>query len=171
MAHDYENLHDVDDLDDRELRRLVREHLGAHLGLDVNDIEVSVRNSAVTLAGRVGTESERRVAEHVVTDLLGIANVRNELIVDSLRRAESPEPIDEHLADEEARAGVLLGDRPVPLSPEAEHLDEDLDSRLLGTSDVQNAIERGTAWIPPENPTPEGMSGTDASSADAGEEH
>ena len=171
MARDYEDLHDIEDLDDGEIRRLVREHLGAHLALDVNDIDVAVRDGNVTLTGRVGTESERRVAERVLTDVLGINEVQNDLIVDSLRRAESPEPIDEHLADEEAHAGLLLGDRPVPLSPEAEHLDEDLDSRLFGTTDVQNAIERGTAWIPPESPTPEGLSGGDASPADAGEDH
>jgi len=171
MAHDFENTDDIEDLSDAEVRSVVRDRLAQHRGLDVNDISVHVENGVVQLSGRVGTEAERRVAEHVVTDVLGIADVDNQLIVDALRRAESPEAVDDHLADEEDRAGLLLGDRPVPLSPEAEHLDEDLDSRLFGTSDVGNAIERGTAWIPPESPTPEGLSGTDPSPADLGEDH
>jgi hypothetical protein len=50
----------------------------------------------------------------------------------------------------------------VPLSPEAEHLEEDLDARLYGTTDVQSAIEEGTAWVPPESPTPEGRDGSEA---------
>ena len=171
MARDFEDIDDVGDLSDRELRGLVRARLAEHRGLDVNDIEVQVEDGVVRLGGRVGTEAERRVAEHVVTDVIGITSVENELVVDSLRRAESPEAVDDHLADEEDHAGLLLGDRPVPLSPEAEHLEEDLDSRLFGTTDVQNAIERGTAWIPPESPTPEGLSGPDGSPPDYGENH
>jgi hypothetical protein len=171
MAHDFENTDDVGDLSDRELRDLVRARLAEHRGLDVNDIEVQVQDGVVRLGGRVGTEAERRVAEHVVTDVIGITSVENQVLVDPLRRAESPEAVDDHLADEEDRAGLLLGDRPVPLSPEADHLEEDLDSRLFGTSDVQNAIERGTAWIPPESPTPEGLSGTDAEPPDYSEDH
>ena len=171
MAHDFENTDDIEDLSDAELRSLVRDRLADHRGLDLAEISVHVDYGAVRLSGRVGTEAERRVAEHVVTDVIGIPSVDNQLIVDALRRAESPEAADDHLADEEDRAGLLLGDRPVPLSPEAEHLEEDLDSRLFGTTDVQNAIERGTAWVPPESPTPEGMSGTDSSPADLGEDH
>ena len=170
MAHDFENTDDIEDLSDAELRSLVRDRLAEHRGLDIDDISVHVDNGVVRLSGRVGTEAERRVAEHVVTDVIGIPSVDNQLIVDALRRAESPEAADDHLADEEDRAGLLLGDRPVPLSPEAEHLDEDIDSRLFGTSDVQNAIGRGTAWIPPESPTPEGMSGTDSSPEDFDED-
>ena len=171
MAHDFENTDDIEDLSDAELRSVVRDRLAQHRGLDIDEIDVHVEQGVVQLSGRVGTEAERRVAEHVVTDVLGIADVDNQLIVDALRRAESAEAVDEHLADEEDRAGLLLGDRPVPLSPEAEHLHEDLDSRLFGTTDVQNAIGRGTAWIPPESPTPEGLSGTDASSEDLDEDH
>jgi BON domain-containing protein len=159
MARDFENIDDVDDLDDDELRRLVRDRLAEHRGLDLGDITVTVHDRVVALDGRVGTEGERRVAERVVTDLVGLSEVENNLIVDSLRRAESPEAVDDHLADEDERSGLLLGDRPVPLSPEAEHLEEDLDSRLFGTSDVGNAIQNGTAWIPPTSPTQEGIEG------------
>ena len=141
------------------MRGLVRERLRDHRGLDLADITVRVHDGEVELSGRVGTEGERRIAERVLTDSLGIAAVRNDLVVDELRRAESPEAADESEADEEERSGLQLGDRPVPLSPEAEHLEEDLDSRLFGTSDVGSAIQNGTAWNPPTSPTQEGRDG------------
>jgi len=159
MARDFENIDDVDDLDDNELRQLVRDRLAEHRGLDLADITVTVHDHVVALDGRVGTDGERRVAERVVTDLVGLNDVQNNLIVDSLRRAESPQAVDDHIADEDEHSGLLLGDRPVPLSREAEHLEEDLDSRLFGTSDVGNAIQNGTAWNPPTAPTQEGIEG------------
>lgn len=156
MARDFENLHDLDQLNDDELRELVRQHLAANNMVDLDDLTVRTEDGLVVLGGRVGTDEERKVAEHVVTDVLGIQACRNEIFVDPVRRASSPEAIDDHLADEDKREGLLLGDRPVGLSPEAEHLEEELDADLYGTTDVQEAIQGGTAWIPPESPTPEG---------------
>jgi hypothetical protein len=157
MAHDFENMDDLEDLSDAEIRRLVRDRLSEHRGLDLRDITVSVHDRVVELSGRVGTEGERRIAERVITDTIGIPNVRNDLIVDSLRRAESPEATDESEADEEERAGLQLGDRPVPLSSESQHLEEDLDARLFGTADVGSAIQNGESWNPPSSPTQEGV--------------
>jgi hypothetical protein len=171
MAHDYEDIHDTDDLSDDELRDLVREHLRANNSIDVDDIDVRVEDGRVRLTGRVGTEGEARIAEHVVTDVVGLTDVSNELVVDATRRAESPAAIDDHLASEEEHAGLLLGDRPTPDDPEAEHLREDLDVMLFGTTDLQKAIEGGSAYIPPTSPTPEGMEGTDASPGMYGEDH
>ena len=106
MAHDFENIDDVDDLSDTELRDLVRDRLAEHRGLDLRDITVHVHDRVVALDGRVGTDGERRVAERVVTDLVGIPTVQNNLVVDSLRRAESPEAVDEHMADEDEHSGL-----------------------------------------------------------------
>jgi hypothetical protein len=167
MARDYENIDDIDDLSDDELRGLVRERLEAHNALDIDELTVRVENGTVILGGRVGTDGERLIAEHVVTDVVGAEGCRNEIFVDPTRRALSPEAVDEHLVDEDQREGLLLGDRPMPLSPEAEHLDENLDADLFGTTDVQNAIEEGTAWIPPESPTQEGLTGR----GEFGEDH
>lgn len=158
MARDFENLHGLDDLSDDELRELVRQHLAANNMVDLDELTVCIEGSGVVLGGRVGTDEERQVAEHIITDVLGIRACRNEIFVDPARRALSPEAVDEHLADEDRREGLLLGDRPVGLSPEAEHLEEDLDAELYGTTDVQDAIQDATAWIPPESPTPEGLS-------------
>lgn len=157
MARDFENIHDIDDLDDDELKQLVRERLQAHNGLDIDDLTVRVDNGAVILGGRVGTDGEKLVAEHVVTDVIGLANVRNEIDVDPIRRAASPEAIDEHLVDDDRVEGLLLGDRPVPIDPEAEDVTDDADHELFGTTDVGHAIADGTAWIPPESPTQEGL--------------
>jgi hypothetical protein len=168
MAADFENIHNLDDLTDAELRDLAREALREHNGLDADYITVLVEDGAVRLEGRVGTDYERRVASHVLTDVVGFREVHNGLVVQALHRAESPMAIDEHLADDERTEGLLLGDRPVPLSPEAEIQAEDADSRLYGTSDIGKAISEGTAWIPPESPTQEGL---DGSGETQGEDH
>jgi hypothetical protein len=156
MARDFEDLHDLDDLNDKELRSLVREHLEAHNALDIDDLTVQVKDGTVTLGGRVGTEGERLIAEHVVTDLVGAASVRNEILIDPIRRAESPEAIDEHLVDEDRRSGLQLGDRPTSLSPEVEEVDPPIDADLYGTTDPRTAISDATPWNPPEGPTQEG---------------
>jgi hypothetical protein len=166
---DYEDIHGVGDLSDRELRELVRSHLRAHNGLDADYITVQVQDGAVTLEGRVGTDYERRVAEHVLTDTLGLTSVSNALVVQAIHRAESPMDIEDHLVDDERAEGLLLGDRPVPLNPESEAAHEDLEARLYGTTDVGKAISEGTAWIPPESPTQEGLEGT--AGGGSGEDH
>ena len=171
MAHDYEDVTNISELDDVELRDVVREQLRQHTALDIDDITVHVAEGHVTLSGRVGIDGERRIAEHVLTDVLGIMEFTNDLVIDPLRRAESPAAIDEHLADEEARSGTLLGEVAVPLSPEAEHLASERDDDLEGTTDYQQMMESGMTWNPPTGPTPEGMSGTDARPEDMGGQH
>src|SRR5678816_2711985 len=108
MARDYEDIQNLDQLDDREIRDLVRERLSEHNGLDVDDIVVVVTNGAIALSGRVGTEAERRIAEHILTDVLGVEEFTNDLVIDPIRRAESPIDIDDHLADEDRSDGLLL---------------------------------------------------------------
>src|SRR5690348_11891063 len=170
MARDFEDVHDIDDLSDDELRGLVREHLAADSALDIDDLTVNVEDGHVILEGRVGTDEERRIAEHIVTDVLGVEDYENNIFVDPVRRATSPEAADDNLADEDATEGRLLGDRPVSLSPEVEDDLEDEDAQLYGTTDVGHAIEEGTAWIPPEAPTPEGYPGQDER-GEFGEDH
>ena len=123
MARDFEDLNDLDDLNDDELRGLVREHLAAHNGLDIDDLTIEAHDGRVILAGRVGTDGERLVAEHIVTDVLGILNYRNDIFVDPTRRATSPEAVDESIVDDDLREGLLLGDRAVTLTPEVEEPD------------------------------------------------
>lgn len=171
MAHDYEDMHNIEGLDDIELRDLVREQLAQHTALDIDDITVRVASGMVTLSGRIGTDGERRIAEHVLTDVLGIQEFSNDLVIDPIRRAVSPEAIDEHLADEEMRSGTLLGDMAESLSPEGDHLADVAQDDLAGTADYEKVMEKGMTWNPPSIPTPEGMLGTDAGPADMGGQH
>jgi hypothetical protein len=170
MARDFEDVNDLDDLSDEELRGLVREHLASDSALDIDDLTINVEDGHVRLDGRVGTDEERRIAEHIVTDVLGIEDYENNIFVDPLRRAMNSEAADDSVAEEEATEGRLLGDRPVGISPESETKVEDLDAELYGTTDVGHAIEEGTAWIPPEAPTPEGYPGQDER-GEFGEDH
>ena len=171
MAQDYEDIEDTEVLSDGELRALVRDRLEEQLAFDPDDVSIGVRDGVVHLAGRVGTEEELRIVEHVVTDIVGIKEVQNNLVVDAIRRAESPAAIDEHLVDEELHEGLLLGDRPRTENPESEHLHENIRAELFGTTDVQESIEGAIPWTPPDSPTPEGLSGTDASPNVMGEDH
>jgi hypothetical protein len=167
MARDFEDLHSIDDLNDDELRGLVREHLAAHNALDIDDFTIEVQNGLVMLNGRVGTDGERLVAEHVVTDLVGAQRCQNNLFVDPTRRGTNPEAADEQLVNDDRMDGLLLGDKPVPIEPETETVTEDLDAELYGTRDVGHAIQEGTPWIPPESPTQEGLTGRN----EFGEDH
>ena len=161
MERDYEDISGTDNLSDNELRALVRDNFEQQLAFDPDDVEVSVRSGVVSLAGRVGTEEELRIIERVVTDIVGLGNLRNEIVVDPIRRAESPEAIDEHLVDERLHEGLLLGDTPRSEAPEAEHVRENIRAELFGTTDVQQSISGAIPWNPPDGPTPEGTSGSE----------
>jgi hypothetical protein len=172
MARDFEDIHDIDDLSDDELSALVREHLRGNNSIDADDISVRATDDGVVfLSGRVGTEGEMRIAERVLTDVLGIENVRNELVVDPIRRAVSSEDAEEHAAEVDAEEGLLLGDVP-PQSDDNDALERGDDSaQLFGTTDVQQSISSGAAYIPPTSPTQEGFSGSDAGPGEMGEDH
>jgi hypothetical protein len=157
MARDFEDIFRLDDLSDDDLRALVREQLAEYETVDADNILVTATNGEVVLAGRVGTEEERRIAERILADVIGLKRYRNDLVVDEIRRDEEPEAVDDHLADSHERHGEPIGRRPENIDDEAEHLEEDLDARMFGTHDVQSAIERGTSWNPPDEPTPEGF--------------
>ena len=161
MPRDYEDLFNLDDLNDDELQSLIRAELEDYDTLDSDNILVRVTGGEVVLSGRVGTEEERRIAEHVLTDVVGVTRFANNLVVDQVRRDEEPEAVDDHLGDAAAHGEDQIGGRDDGLNedPEAEHLDEDLDARLYGTHDLQRAIEDGTPYEPPDTPTPEGQPG------------
>ena len=161
MEKDYENIRDIDHLTDNELRALVRDEFDAQLAFDPDDVDVSVASGVVRLSGRVGTEEELRIVERLATDVVGLERLKSELVVDPMRRAESPEAIDEHLVDERLHEGLLLGDSPRPENPESEHLHENIRAELFGTTDVQQSIEGAIPWNPPDGPTPEGIEGSE----------
>ncbi len=170
---DYEDMSSIEDMDDDELKDFVLDRLSEHEGLDADDIEVDVENGMVRLSGRVGTEAELRIAEHVLTDVVGVPEVDNELVVDAIRRGTTSEDVEEEANEQEDVRGLMLGEQPEQNTDEVIQArgDEDLDERMFGTTDVQESIAHGTAYIPPESPTPEGMLGTDAGPGEMGEDH
>ena len=161
MERDYEDIRETDDLSDNELRAQIRDTFDQQLAFDPNDVDIVVRSGVVTLSGRVGTEEELRIIDRVLSDIVGVKSVRNNVFVDPIRRAESPEPIDEHLVDEQLHEGLLLGDTPRPEDPEAQHLRENIRAELFGTADVQQSISGAIPWNPPDGPTPEGTEGSE----------
>lgn len=167
MARDFEDVNDLDNVSDRELRDLVRQHLADSNAIDLDEITVNAKDGHVTLDGRVGTDEERRIADHITTDVLGLTDVDNRIFVDPVRRPLLEDDPEQVLAEEEAEEGLLLGDKPDSRSDTDAEVVEDLDARLWGTTDVQKSIEGGTAWIPPEGPTPEGPTGR----GEFGEDH
>jgi hypothetical protein len=173
MARDYEDTSSIDDLNDDELRDLVRDRLAEHPTLDIDEFVVHVDNGTVRLEGRVGTESELRIADHVLTDIVGVASFDNQLVVDANARDETPMDVEDHIQAERATAGTLLGEMPEQQSDEVYEArgDEDLDQRMFGTTNYQDAVAHGTSYSPPEAPTPEGLRGTDAGPGEYGEDH
>lgn len=173
MARDYEDFSSIDDLSDEELRDLVRDRLAEHPTLDIDEIVVRVEDGTVRLEGRVGTEAELRIADHVLTDMVGVGSFDNQLLVDANARDETPLDVEEHLEQERETAGTLIGEMPQQETDEVFQArgDEDLDQRMFGTTNYQDAVAHGTAYIPPESPTPEGIRGTDAGPSEYGEDH
>ena len=144
------DLYNLDDMSDDEIRELVLEQLRAS-NIDVGWVEVQVKEGLVTIGGRLGTDMEIQVVDQVVQDLIGVERYSNELVVDELHRFEGPEGADEHVAME-ADMDDQLGDPSQNQSDTAEHLQEDLGAQTYGTHDMGEAIQNGTAYIPPDRP-------------------
>jgi hypothetical protein len=158
MAQDFENVFDLDDLSDAELRELVRDQLAQDDSLDVDGILVHVKDGYVTLSGRVGTEGEKQIADHVLSDVIGLESFSNDLLVDPVRRDEEPEAADEAVARATARGeDPLLGGSDLSATDdEAQRVTDNDDAALFGSRDIESVMENGVPWIPPDEPTPEG---------------
>jgi hypothetical protein len=155
VADDYEGIYDTDGMDDAELAELVRDRIGEHVGLDPAAIDVTARNGAVRVAGRVGSEAEYQAVTMVVTDLLGVERIRNELTIDRLSRTAYDEAADvagtQFQADRLGRRGGA--DR---TEDSAAHLLDDPGAEQFGTGDVGEAVERGYSYDPPRTPFQDG---------------
>lgn len=158
MAQDFENVFDLDDLSDAELRELVRDQLAQDHALDVDGILVHVKDGYVTLSGRVGTEGEKQIADHVLSDVIGLESFSNDLFVDPVRRDEEPEASDESDARAASRGedSLLGGSDLSATDDEAQRATDNDDAALFGSRDIERVMEDGVPWIPPDEPTPEG---------------
>lgn len=156
MAHDYEDIFDIDDVDEGDLKRLVREVLRDYPSIDPLDINIHVQGTKVILTGRVGTDAEKRIAERIVGDRIGITDLESQLTVDPLRRSLNPEAADESVAFEEDTE-MTVSNQTLPQRSDTDRaMATDPEAEYTGTTDRQQAIEDGVPWIPPESPTPEG---------------
>jgi phage terminase small subunit len=155
MPEDYEDISDIETLTDHELRALIVEQLEDYPELDTDQVEVQVEEGRVTLTGRVGTEREQQEFEAIVTDVIGVRDVFNELVVDALVRADYSEAADVAAAQHAADKGPT-GAGADRTEDSAEHLMQDTAAELFGTNDVSEAVERGYAYDPPDRPIQEG---------------
>lgn len=152
------DLYDIGNMGDDELKALVLQELGENPDLDVDLIQVEVQGGAVRLSGRVGTEQEVRQVQHMLTDVLGVDRIANELVIAELMRGERSEAADDAWA-EDNESDPQAGVQRMRTSDTADHLLEDLDAEQFGTHDVQDAIRRGTTYEPPDRGTQEGVHG------------
>jgi hypothetical protein len=155
MAEDFSRIHDFDRMTDDEIYDLVVQQLREYPEVDVDDVEVQVRDGHVTLAGRVSSDREVQVARAAVVDLLGVERFTSDLVVDELRRGMAPEAADDAVAADRETEDQL-GEEDPNQSDTAQHLDEDLSSQMYGTRDVQQAVEEGATYEPPDRPVSDG---------------
>jgi hypothetical protein len=149
-------MYDIDSMDDGELKSLIEQELSEHPDLGGEDVTIQVASGRVTVEGRVGTEVEYQAIEHVITDLIGIKEISNDLVVDGLRRDEQPEAADELAAERAARGDSGSDGAGDQTSDEAQHLMDDTAGEQFGTSDMGEAIQQGYSYHPPDNPVQEG---------------
>jgi hypothetical protein len=156
MARDFGgDLYDLDTMTDDDLRDLVVQQLREYPNIDSGWIDVNVRDGRVILSGRVGTDGEVQVAEKIVSDIIGVREYQNELVVDSLHRGQAPEAADAAIARDNAIDDPLGEPDPQQMDT-AEHLTEDLASETYGTHDMGEAIRDGVSYRPPDSPMPDG---------------
>jgi hypothetical protein len=155
MPRDYEDLYDLDNMDDTELRELIEQELAEYPELDPDLIEPVVEDGFVRLEGRVGTEQELQQVEHLLSDVLGLSAYSNGLVVDETVRGLRSEAADEEAVEEAELSGSSAEDA-AHTDPEAAHLMEDTVSEQYGTQDVRKAVERGHSYEPPDRPPQEG---------------
>lgn len=154
---DYEDLYDLDNLDDDEIYDLILQQFEEYGDIDTDLIDIRVEDGFITLGGRVGTEHELQVVEQILTDVLGVQNYSNEVVIADLARTESSEAADEARFEVDAADVVSpLGEGDDKTDPEATHLIENVAGDLYGTHDLQRAIERGQAYEAPDRPLQEG---------------
>lgn len=152
MANEFGgNVYDFENLTDDEIRTIVLEQLQENTNLDIEDIDVLVKNGLVTISGRVGTDAEVQVVTAVLDDILNLENFHNDLTVDVLRRGEAPIASDDGaLRDEEE--DDLHSEAMDQQSDTAEHLVADLESETFGTADPTQSIRDASAYSPPDRP-------------------
>jgi hypothetical protein len=155
MAQDFDP-YDLTGMTDDEIYDVVVQHLGEYPELDMGWITVTVTDGKVTLSGRVSSDGEVSIAEQALLDVVGVAELSNELMVDELHRGEAPDAADDAFT-QEMEVEDQTGDPNLQYqSDTAAHLVEDLEGQTYGTHDVGHAVEEGASYQPPDRPVPNG---------------
>ena len=170
MARDFEDLHNIEQLDDRELRDLVREHLAAHNG--ARHRRHHGRRSKDGRVVLVGPRGHGRGASHRRACPHRRPRHQRTSPTSSCRSDPSRREPDGHRRASRGR-GPRRG--PAPRRPCRSRSAPRPSTWPMSPTPTSKArrtcgdvIETRRTWNPPERPTPEGMSGTDAAPEDMG---
>jgi hypothetical protein len=148
--------YDLSGMTDDEIYDVVVQHLGEYPELDMGWIDVSVNEGRVTLSGRVSSDGEVQIAEKALVEVVGLTELRNELIVDELHRGEAPMAADDAVAQDQEVSDQMGEPSQQNQSDTAAHLMEDPETQAYGTHDVGTAIEEGASYNPPDRAVPDG---------------
>ena len=79
---------------DERIKEDINDRLSDRPGLDASDVEVTVVNCEVTLAGTVNARRDKRLAEDIAENVLGVQNVENRLRVKQMGLGTSTDRYD-----------------------------------------------------------------------------
>lgn len=123
----------IDGLTVEEIKELILDDL-RDSDADIEGVEVEVSTGpVVVLKGKVDSEADREVIIETITDIVGVEDIQDEIIV-----IEDAEDLD--AADSEDGEG------------------SDREDKDIGTEDAFQAMEEGIPYIPPMRPTHRGAS-------------
>jgi len=75
---------------DERIREEICERMARHGHLDPSRLEVEVRGGEVTLEGEVPNRMQKRLAEHIADEVLGVVDVHNRLRIASAVPGRTP---------------------------------------------------------------------------------
>ena len=122
---------DLNLLDDSELAEAIREHLKEDGRIDADELRIICREGVVHLSGALPSEAEHQILLQVVTDVLGLKEVVDDIGVEEL------------LWEREDRSKKEPAEKPLPWQ------------EPYGTEDIVECEEEGKEFVAPSAPTPE----------------
>ena len=131
---------DVARLDDDELATAVREALARDGRIDLQELEVQVRDGVVHLRGALPSESELDRVRKIVTDVVGVPDLDDRVNVDGVAW-QRPDRSRAEPAIRDDTTGEVSAIDPAGAAPELE--------------DVVHSVNEGVGWRAPDAPVPD----------------
>jgi RNA polymerase-binding protein DksA len=122
---------DLNLLSDQEMSETVREHVKEDGRVDMAELRVLCREGVVHLSGVLPSESEHQILQHIITDVLGLREV-----VDQIK-------IEELVWEREARTREVPPEVTVP------------GQEPPGTEDIVESHDAGEEFVAPAKPPPD----------------